>query len=246
MLGYDDNPSPYLRLSVADHPYRLLEWTTFLRTLGSVEGQSVIDLACGDGRVSRVLAHNGARHVVGVDISRTMIQRAEEQNRPGNPEAFPDTIEYRLASVSDEAFQLADPADVAAAMYLFHYAESVDELGRMGRFIARNLRPGGRFVGYTINPDYDFRRQPADMEDSVGFRYRIVAPPAYALQIGQFSLPIWQWSRAEHETALLAAGLTDVVWHALTLPAERADLADRFAWYLQNPSLIVISARKPG
>lgn len=245
MAPFIDSPSPYLRRTVTDHPYRLLEWTTFLDTLGSVEGQRVIDLACGDGRVSRVLAHMGARHVVGVDNSATMIERAEEQNRPGNPEAFANEIEYKLVSVTDDAFTLCEPADVATAMYLFHYAESVDELNRMGRFIARNLRPGGRFVAYTINPNYDFRRQPHNMEDLLGFRYRIVAPPAYALHVGQFSLPIWQWSLDEHESALKAAGLTDIRWHPLALPPGRADLAERYGWYLQNPSLIVVSARKP-
>ena len=246
MTGYDNNPSPYLRQSVSDNPYRLIEWTTFLETLGPVTGLSVLDVACGDGRLTRILAHGGARRVVGVDISSEMIARARAHNAAGEPEAFPDRVVYQVVSAAADLFALEEKVDVVTAMYLFHYAADVDELAAMGRFIARNLRPGGRFVTYTINPEYQFGNAPADMEARIGFRYVPVAPPAYELVIGEFHVPMWQWSAADHEAALAAAGLVDVAWHPLEVPAGRADVRDAFAWYLANPSLIVLSARKPG
>jgi 2-polyprenyl-3-methyl-5-hydroxy-6-metoxy-1,4-benzoquinol methylase len=107
--SYDKDPSPYLRQSVAENPYRLLEWTTFLEVLGSVKGLDLLDLACGDGRLTRVLTHRGARRIVGIDISTQMIVRAEQQNRSGESEAFPELIEYRVLSASDIDFQLSRP-----------------------------------------------------------------------------------------------------------------------------------------
>lgn len=245
MTDYDSNPSAYLRQSVAQNPYRAVEWPLFLDTVGDVQGARVLDVACGDGRVSWVLAHAGAGEVIGVDKSAEMVARARAQNRPDAADAFPETIQYREVSATDRHFTLAPPADVVTAMYLFHYAETASELFAMTDFVSRNLKAGGRFITYTISPDYDFTNAPPDMETRIGFQYRIVDPPAYSLVIGDFAVPIWQWSKALHEEALRAAGLTDIAWHALTLSPQHADLASDIAWYLENPSCVVLSARKP-
>jgi len=246
MADYDRNPSPYLRQAMAEGPYRLLEWTVFLEVLGPVAGRRVLDLACGDGRLSRVLAHGGAQEVIGLDVSEEMLDRARAQNAPGQPEAFAGNVSYHQASAADETFQLTPPADLVTAMYLFHYARNVEELTAMARLIGRNLKQGGRFVTYTINPEYDFTNAPEDMEARIGFRYRVVDPPAHALTIGDFDVPIWQWSKGQHEAALTEGGLADIRWHPLKLPPERTDLQNDWAWYLDNPSCIVLSAKKAG
>jgi hypothetical protein len=129
--------------------------------------------------------------------------------------------------------------------YLFHYATSVEDLNAMGRFVGRNLEPGRRFVSYTINPDYDFERQDPTMEEVFGFRYKIVDPPEYRLVIGDFEASMWQWSRQDHQRGLQAAGFENIRWHPLALPEVRQDLAASLQWYLDNPSLIVLSAQKP-
>lgn len=242
--SYDKDPSPYLRQSVAENPYRLLEWTTFLEVLGSVKGLVLLDLACGDGRLTRLLAHRGARGILGIDVSTEMITRAEKQNRIGEPEAFPELIEYRVLSACDNNFQLSSPADAVVAMYLFHYAQSEDELFRMCPFIGRNLRPGGRFVTYTVNPSCDFGSYPEDMEARIGFQYRIVDPPQHTLVIEDFEVPLWQWSTKAHEESLKAAGLDQIAWHPLKFPVGNADLVRQYRWYLDNPSCIVLSATK--
>ena len=82
------------------------------------------------------------------------------------------------------------------------------------------------------------------MADLFGFRYKIVDPPEHCLVIGDFEARMWQWSRAEHEEGLRRAGLVNVKWHALTLPDDRKDLKRSLQWYLDNPSLVVLSAEK--
>lgn len=246
MADYDRNPAPYLRQSVADNPYRLLEWTEFLEVLGPVRAKRVLDLACGDGRLTRVLAHGGAAEVLGLDVSAEMLERARERNAEGQPEAFPDRVTYAEVDAADETFQMTPPADIVTAMYLFHYARSLEQLNQMAALIGRNLAPGGRFVTYTINPDYDFASAPEDMEDRIGFRYKIVDPPEHALVIRDFEVPIWQWSRDQHAAALEQAGLTNIRWHPLKFPPEQSHHVVGWAWYLDNPSCIVLSAEKTG
>lgn len=243
MADYDHHGDIYARWSEKTGPYSVLEWHEYLRVLGSVLECDILDVACGDGRLSRCLMELGARSVLGVDLSGKMIEAAREKNRPGATPHF-DALRFEEVDARDRDFVLDKPVDMVTAMYLFHYARSHNDLFRMCQFIGRNLKSGGRFVTYTINPDYDFTRQSPEMETAFGFAYRIIKPPQYQLVIGDFEVPIWQWSRADHLAGLENAGFVDVQWHPLDLPENREDLKHSLSWYLENPSCIVLSAVK--
>jgi|GEM_PF-567029 len=224
-------------------PYAMLEWYTFSTVMGPVDGLHVLDAACGDGHLSRRLMALGAGSVVGVDLCELKIARARQQNRPRRA-GFHKALQFETVDVRDGGYRLEAPADLVTGMYLFQYAGHREELFRMCRFLGRNLRTGGRFIGYSINPDYDFTHQYPFMEDVFGFRYRIVEPPEYRFVSGDVEVPVWQWSRADHETGLRDAGFANVQWHPLRLPDEHRDLSASVNWYLENPSYIVVSAEK--
>ncbi|MEX0349800.1 MAG: class I SAM-dependent methyltransferase [Paracoccaceae bacterium] len=244
MASYQGDPNTYTRWSRSESAYTVLEWYVFLRTLGSVKGSSILDLACGEGRLSRELMRLGAARVIGTDVSSHMIEQAVARNQPDHEAHIGKALRYAVVDAADEGFVLAEPADIVTAMYLFHYAPSEAALFAMCRQIGRNLKPGGRFVTYTINPDYDFSAQDPAMEAQFGFRYETIKPPRHLLIIGGFEVDIWQWSTETHEAALTAAGLVDIKWHPLELPATRPDLAPQVQWYLDNPSCVVLSAER--
>ncbi len=52
-----------------------------LQELAPVTGQHVLDLGCGEGYVSRLVAQAGAQSVFGIDISGEMIERAQQAAR---------------------------------------------------------------------------------------------------------------------------------------------------------------------
>ena len=54
---------------------------TFFRMVGALDGQSVLDLACGFGFYTRLLKQRGAAQVIGVDISPEMIRLAHQQEQ---------------------------------------------------------------------------------------------------------------------------------------------------------------------
>src|SRR5262245_42326897 len=54
---------------------------TFFRMVGALNGQRVLDLACGDGFYTRLLKQHGAAEVLGVDISPEMIRLAREHEQ---------------------------------------------------------------------------------------------------------------------------------------------------------------------
>ncbi|MEH6524465.1 MAG: class I SAM-dependent methyltransferase [Sneathiella sp.] len=243
MTDYDHKTGRYQKWSKTDSVYSHLEWHVFLQTLGNISDKRILDVACGEGRLSRALMDMGAKSVVGTDISAEMVDRARLQNLPSS-EMHWENLTYQVKDACDENFSLPSPVDVVTAMYLFHYAETEEYLLRMCQFLSRSLKHGGRFLTYTINPEYDFENQYPDMEKIFGFRYEINDPPNYHLVIGDFKARMWQWSKAIHERCLEQAGFTNIVWHPLQLASEDAELEPSVLWYLENPSCIVLGAEK--
>jgi len=135
-----------------DQTFKLLpsrehvEAFSLYRLLDDLSGRSVLDLACGTGIFTRAIRRWGAARVVGVDISEDMVRvaRAREAEAPLG-------LEY----VVGDAAALDDLGrfDCAVAMHLLGYATSRDVLVQMGKSVARNLRPGGRFITEIAHPE---------------------------------------------------------------------------------------------
>ena len=94
-------------------------------------GERILDLGCGTGRLTAVIASRGAS-VVGVDRDAAMIEAAREQ--------FPD-VEFAIGD--GEALDLAGPFDAVFSNAALHWMTR-PEVVLHG--VARLLRPGGRFV----------------------------------------------------------------------------------------------------
>ena len=225
---------------------RYVEGYSFFQMLGEVRGQSVLDLACGEGFYSRQLRLRGASRVVAVDISPAMIALAREQEggAPG--------IEYRVGDARD----LPDLGsfDAVCAAYLLHYARDVDDLGRMCRSIAHRLQPGSRFVTLNENPEQPEERYAGYLR--YGFSKSAASPRhegspiSYAMIAGRelFRFEAYHFERATYERELAAAGFVDVRWHPVQLDPEGVTVmgADYWAEYLDNPPVLGLTCRLPG
>jgi 2-polyprenyl-3-methyl-5-hydroxy-6-metoxy-1,4-benzoquinol methylase len=127
----------------------VLIWPPTERLLAVQPGEHVLDIACGNGLVSRKLARLGAT-VVAFDFSERMLDLARK--RTTDPTA---RITYRLLDATDESALLAlgeRSFDAAVCnMALFDMAEIVPLL----QALTRLLRPGGRFVFSVIHPCFN-------------------------------------------------------------------------------------------
>jgi len=115
-----------------------------LYSIGELKEKRVLDLACGEGRYSRLLKQKGAFKVTGVDISSDMIELAkqqEEQNKLG--------VEFFVKDVV--SMGKIGEYDLISGVYLLHYASSKDMLLKMANSVLENLTPGGRFIGVIGN-----------------------------------------------------------------------------------------------
>jgi SAM-dependent methyltransferase len=109
-----------------------------LELLGPVDGRPVLDVACGQGRLTRELARRGAT-VTGVDLSRAMIDKA----------GSPAEIRYLHADIASVP-ELPD-ATFDAATCNFGLSD-IDNLDAALATVSRVLRPGRPFVFSILHP----------------------------------------------------------------------------------------------
>lgn len=139
--------APWYDDLMAGVPYE--SWVQYLEKLLGRHGlrpQSVLDLACGTGRVSRILAQRGL-DVVGVDGSPRMIQQAVARNAD-LPIAF---ICQRMQDLD-----LARQFDLVISLFdSLNYLTDPDDLQQTFCRVAQHLRPGGLFI-FDMNGEAAF------------------------------------------------------------------------------------------
>lgn len=134
-----------------------LEWPAICALLPDVTGKSVADLGCGFGWASRWFRENGAASVLGLDLSRNMVDRA----RADTDDA---AIDYRIANL--DTLDLPEAAfDLVYSALTFHY---VQDFGRLMRAIYRALSPGGDLVFTIEHPIFMAAAHPHWINDEDG------------------------------------------------------------------------------
>ncbi|KAJ7228096.1 S-adenosyl-L-methionine-dependent methyltransferase [Mycena rebaudengoi] len=151
-LQYDSIGKNYDTL--IDLPLPILAKRACYRSLGDLTGLKVLELACGTGDDSIQLIASGACHVTGIDISPAMIEAAQD----GLASDAQNMINYHVGDcATPDMFHTLGLAnhigtyDVVFGAYLLNYAPSAQALKAMFANIVLALRPGGRFVGLTVN-----------------------------------------------------------------------------------------------
>lgn len=117
------------------------------RIVGNVRGKNVLDLSCGEGYNTRILAKRGAK-VVGVDFSEKMIELArqtEKKKKLGISYYVSDATD--LKEFKNESFDVV--TCIMALMDVERYEDAISE-------VARVLRKDGRFVFSITHPCFDF------------------------------------------------------------------------------------------
>ena len=144
MSAYESLAACYDELTY-DIPYE--KTLTFFERLCArehVQPHSVLDLACGTGSLSLLLARRGYR-VIGADLSSDMLAEAEQK-----AQALPENRPFFICQPM-QRLRLAEPVDaVICALDSLNYVTKPADCRKTFRRVYDALTPGGLFV-FDIN-----------------------------------------------------------------------------------------------
>ena len=139
-----------------------LNTPAFLAMLPSIEDLAGLDIGCGEGHNTRLVAERGAL-MTGIDISPAFVRYAREAE-----EANPLGIRYEVASAVELPFEGASFNFVTAFMSLM----DIPETERVLAEVFRVLRPGGFFQFSITHPCFDTPHRKT-LRDETGLTYAI-------------------------------------------------------------------------
>ena len=117
------------------------EWYEFQKLLPNLKNSTVLDLGCGYGWHCRYVIENGAKSVIGVDLSEKMLEKANEINKL-------EGIEYQRNAIEELTFR-SGQFNLVISSLAFHYIKDFDMLCRN---IYNWLQPGGKFLFSIEHP----------------------------------------------------------------------------------------------
>lgn len=117
------------------------EWYELKKLLPDFKGLKVLDLGCGYGWHCMYAAQNGAKEVLGTDISEKMLQVARSKNTFEN-------VKYEKAAMEDLTLP-PEHFDAVISSLAFHYVKDFESIVRK---VYDCLKPGGKFVFSVEHP----------------------------------------------------------------------------------------------
>lgn len=193
--GYSQFPRSREGLAAAN------EWPALRAMLPDLSGKAVLDLGCGFGAFCRFAADEGAKSVLGIDLSEKMLATARA--RTESPAVTYERGDLDALDLKGRTF------DVVFSSLAFHY---VADFPALAETIARGLTPGGALVFSVEHPLYAVRTEPEFATDAAGTRVFLVDD--YLGEGKRVTSWVVDGVEKYHRTvatyinALLAAGLT--------------------------------------
>ncbi|PIT90561.1 MAG: hypothetical protein COU22_01485 [Candidatus Komeilibacteria bacterium CG10_big_fil_rev_8_21_14_0_10_41_13] len=246
MAIYDKIAAAYTDPDRTNHPQRIYQiYYSWLKEIGDARGLRVLDMACGHGHSSRLLAEQGVQ-VTAFDESIKMIRIAQEIESQQ-----PSGIEYIKARGQEIQQFSPTPFDLVTAGYFFHYARTPAELSAFVENAALNLKAGGRLVAININPlspvcNYipgatGFAKW-IDQPWQNGSRIKVTVYGASRKRLTSFIN--YHWQKEVYEQHLSQFGFKDIRWTDLTISPEGLELKFNWQKVMDYKIICILSAVK--
>jgi len=219
-------------------------YPTFRKVVGDISGLRALDLACGEGYTSRILAEQGARKVYGVDISEAQIEIAREKEAE-----LKQGIDYIVADASKPEIRKIGKFDLVTGAFLLNYSDTRKMLYDMVGNIKALTKPNGRVVGLVPNSDAGLNAQGLSVKLSPlkgqeeGSPYKVEFFDQDGNVFCEFTN--YFWLRKTYEKAFTDLGFK-FKWHNPVVSEQGLREIKKEVWdeYLKNPTWMAFEARK--
>jgi toxoflavin synthase len=196
---------------IKDDPFRRgLHFPAVEEALGDLNKKRILEIGCGDGLFSQLLAQRGAA-VVGYDRAVQKIAEARARvDVSGLDATFVVATPYTF--FHDGTF------DAAMSVMVLQYATSPEELAAFFRSASRHLGPGGRFISVVINPLFSAFAQEFIIRrfhrlDGNNMRTEFLDRASGRVEM---ILEAHQFTSEEFERAAISGGMKPVAWRKLS------------------------------
>lgn len=116
-----------------------------LRILGDIKSKQILDLACGQGIFSRLMADKGA-NVIGVDLGKELIDIAEKKNKD-----YKFKVHYYHTAAHDLYMVKDGTKDIAVCVLAL---QNIEKLQDTIQEVSRVLKKGGKFIMVLNHPAF--------------------------------------------------------------------------------------------
>ena len=117
------------------------EWHQLKPLFPRTEGKTVLDLGCGYGWHCKFAAEQGAAQVLGIDVSRRMIEEAEKRNTDAS-------VRYRVCGIEEYEYP-ENTWDCVISNLALHYIENIEQIFQK---VHGTLTQGGTFLFNIEHP----------------------------------------------------------------------------------------------
>ncbi|HEY7334561.1 MAG TPA: class I SAM-dependent methyltransferase [Bryobacteraceae bacterium] len=233
--------------------FEVLLWPAVEKLLKPAPGERLLDIACGNGLTSRLLAA-AKTSVTAFDGSAAMIALARRR-------AGPHDIDYRIIDVTDGNALLSLGAGAFDGALCNMALMDIADVDPLMNAVADLLRPGGRFVFSVLHPCFNNPAtvQMGELEDRNG---AIVT--TYSVKIARYITPFMQvgvamrGQPAPHPyfhrplsmllAPAFAAGLVLDGFEERAFPPEHIPGASSLTWngnFSEIPAALIVRLRRP-
>lgn len=133
------------------------EWHEFKKMLPDFSRKKVLDIGCGFGWHANYAIEQGAKSVLGTDISEKMLDEARHKSHS-------DKIEYQCIAMEDLSFPVKT-FDVVLSSLALHYT---DDFASLCKRIYTWLKPKGEFIFSVEHPIFTAQGPQTWIKDEEG------------------------------------------------------------------------------
>lgn len=213
------------------------EWPALRALLPDLKDKRILDLGCGYGWFCRYAQQQGAKDVLGLDVSEKMLAQASAMTQGSG-------IRYQRADL--ETLQLSESFDLAYSSLALHYLSEIDTLFAT---LFKALTPGGALVFSCEHPIYTAPKQQQWIVDDQQQR----SWPVNQYQLEGERISNWFADGVKKQHRKLATWINALIGAGFILEhldewgptAEQVELNAGLAEESDRPMMFLLAARKP-
>ncbi|MBI2630009.1 class I SAM-dependent methyltransferase [Candidatus Pacearchaeota archaeon] len=232
---YNHLAEDYSKLIIQDPLKKYLQYPEAIRLLGDIHGKLILDIGCGDGYFTSIIAEKGAK-IIGYDSSERQIELAKARENKN----------MKFFCSDQNKFDYHEKFDKAVSNMVLFYAKNYSELVSFFNSAFKHLRNGGEFLAIIINPNFSRLGKIVYNRRILKISGRKMRTEFFINGKYSFSSDYSYFSKQDYKKAALKSGFKEIDWKELSVIPEGIKSMGEEFWegYNKDPLYAAFIAKK--